>query len=83
MANWFIVIVYVVITALSGIIGSITGVGGVLTKIGMDLVGVNSAEWEIMRLLWTLKSATSRQLTELLSAKFQRRGHKREPPRPF
>lgn len=43
MANWFVVIVYVVITALSGIIGSITGVGGVLTKIGMDLVGVNSA----------------------------------------
>lgn len=43
MASWFVVFVYVVIVALSGIIGSITGVGGVLTKIGMDLVGVNNA----------------------------------------
>ena len=34
-------------------------------------VEISNAEWEIMRLLWTLKSATSRQLTELLSAKFQ------------
>lgn len=34
-------------------------------------VEISNAEWEIMRLLWTLKSATSRELTELLSAKFQ------------
>lgn len=34
-------------------------------------VEISNAEWEIMRLLWTLKSATSRQLIKLLSAKFQ------------
>lgn len=34
-------------------------------------VEISNAEWEIMRLLWTLKSATSHQLAELLFAKFQ------------
>lgn len=32
---------------------------------------ISNAEWEVMRLLWTLKSATSRQLSEQLAAKFQ------------
>lgn len=34
-------------------------------------VEISNAEWEIMRLLWTLREATSRQLTELLFDKFQ------------
>lgn len=34
-------------------------------------VEISNAEWEVMRLLWTLKSATSRQLIEPLAAKFQ------------
>lgn len=35
-----------------------------------EKVEISNAEWEIMRLLWTLKHATSRQLIDLLSEKF-------------
>lgn len=34
-------------------------------------IEISNAEWEVMRLLWTLKSATSRELSEQLAAKFQ------------
>ena len=33
-------------------------------------VEISNAEWELMRLLWTLGHATSRQLSEILAEKF-------------